>query len=114
MQEVFTKNFEGTYKRPCTIGDLQRCVPEKDESSRAYLSRWLDMKNSCAGIHAQTAMAAFIDGLEKGTLLRHKLKRLQENHQLDLNQMIQLPSEFAVADDNARGSLSATAVPTQD
>ena len=38
MQEAFTKNFEGTYKRPCTVGDLQRCVQEKDETSRAYLS----------------------------------------------------------------------------
>src|SRR3954463_14077718 len=52
MQEAFTKNFEGTYKRPCTVGDLHRCVQEKDETSRAYLSRWLDMKNSCAGVHA--------------------------------------------------------------
>ena len=113
MQEAFTKNFEGTYKRPCTVVDLHRCVQEKDETSRAYLSRWLDMKNSCVGVHAQTAMAAFIDGLERGTLLRHKLKRLQDNHHLDLNQMIQLASEFAAADDDARGSLPATAVPTQ-
>src|SRR4051812_7470324 len=71
------------------------------------------MKNSCAGVHAQTAMAAFIDGLERGTLLRHKLKRLQDNHQLDLNQMIQLATEFVAADDDARGSFPATAVPTQ-
>src|SRR3954462_12438138 len=98
MQEAFTKNFEGTYKRPCTMGDLQRCVHEKDETSHAYLSRWMDMKNSDAGVHAQTTMAAFIDGLERGTLLRHKQKRLQDNHQLDLNQMIQLANEFAAAD----------------
>src|SRR3954462_6582482 len=58
-------------------------------------------------------MAAFIDGLERGMLLRHKMKRLQENHQLDLNQMIQLASEFVAADDDARGSLPATAVPAQ-
>src|SRR3954471_4884722 len=113
MQEAFTKNFEGTYKRPFTVGDLRWCVQEKVETSRAYLSRWLDLKNSCAGVHAQTAMAAFIDGLERGMLLRHKLKFLQDNHQLDLNQMIQLPSEFAAADDDARGSLPAMAVPTQ-
>src|SRR3954462_4234193 len=71
------------------------------------------MKNSCAGVHDQTAMAAFIDGLERGTLLRHKLKRLQDNHQLDLNQMIQLASEFVAVDDDARDSLPTMAVPTQ-
>ena len=76
MQEAFTKNFEGTYKRPCTIGDLQRCLQEKDETSRAYLSRWLGMKNSCAGVHAQTTMDAFIDGMERVMLLRNKLKHL--------------------------------------
>ena len=52
MQEEFTKNFEGTYKCPCTVGDLQRYMQDKDETSRAYLSCWLDMKNSCAGVHA--------------------------------------------------------------
>src|SRR3954469_9125692 len=71
------------------------------------------MKNSCAGVHAQTAMAVFIGGLERGMLLRNKLKRLQDNHQLDLNQMIQLASEFAAAEDDARGSFPATAIPTQ-
>src|SRR3954470_1581740 len=76
MQEAFTKNFEGTYKRPCTVGDLKLCVQEKDKTSRAYLSRRMDTKNSCAGVHDQTTMASFIDGLEKGTLLQHKLKRL--------------------------------------
>lgn len=63
-------------------------MQEKDETSRAYLSRWLDMNNSCVGVHAETTMAAFINGLERDTLLLHKLKHLQDNHQLDLNKMI--------------------------
>src|SRR3954465_14019462 len=33
---------------------------------------------------------------------------------LDLNQVIALSSEFAAADDDARGSLPAIAIPTQD
>ena len=32
MQIAFTKNFEGTYKRSFTVGDLQRCVQQPDES----------------------------------------------------------------------------------
>src|SRR3954470_8648318 len=88
-------------------------MEEKDKSSRAYLSHWLDMKNSCVGVHDQTTMAAFIDVLEKGTLLRHKLKLLQDNHMLDLNQMIQLASEFVATDDDARGSSPVIAIPTQ-
>ena len=57
MQIAFTKNFEGTYKRSFTVGDLQRCVQQPDESSRAFLARWFDMKNSCEGIHDQEQRA---------------------------------------------------------
>jgi hypothetical protein len=110
MQIAFTKNFEGTYKRSCNVGDLQRCVQQPDESSRAFLSRWLDMKNSCEGVHEQTAIIAFIDGLERGSLLRHTLKRMQDGQELDLNKMIAEASKFAAADDDARGSLQATAL----
>ena len=110
MQIAFTKNFEGTYKRSFTVGDLQRCIQQPDESSRAFLARWLDMKNSCEGVHDQTAMHAFIEGLEKGTLLRHTLKRLQDGNQLTLNAMITEASRFTAADDDARGSLQASAV----
>ena len=110
MQIAFTKNFEGTYKRSFTVGDLQRCVQQPDEFSRAFLGSWLDMKNSCEGVHDQTAMHAFIEGLEKGTLLRHTLKRLQDENQLTLNSMIAEASTFAAADDDARGALQASAL----
>ena len=68
------------------------------------------MKNSCERVHDQTAMHAFIEGLEKGTLLRHTLKRLQDRNQLTLNSMITEASTFVAADDEARGSLLASAV----
>jgi hypothetical protein len=50
MQTTFTENFEGTYKRPHNIGDLQRCRRADDETSQTFLARWLDMKNSCEGV----------------------------------------------------------------
>jgi hypothetical protein len=34
MQTAFTENFEGTYKRPHNIGDLQRCRRADDETSQ--------------------------------------------------------------------------------
>ena len=55
-------------------------------------------------------MHAFIEGLEKGTLLRHTLKRLQDGNQLTLNAMITEARRFAAANDDARGSLQALAL----
>jgi hypothetical protein len=73
MQTTFTKNFEGTYKRPYNIGDLQRCRRADDETSRTFLARWLDMKNSCEGVTDESTILAFIDSLERGQLLCHRL-----------------------------------------
>ena len=55
-------------------------------------------------------MHAFIEGLEKGTLLCHTLKHLQDENELTLNSMIAEASKFAAADDDATGALLASAV----
>jgi hypothetical protein len=112
-QIAFTKNFKGTYKRPHTAEDLLRCTQEKDEISRNILARWLDMKNSCEGINAETAILAFIGGLERGSFLRHTLLREQDKQKLTINGMISIASSFGAADDDARDSLMATTLPNK-
>ena len=113
MQIAFTKNFEGTYKCSHTIGDLQRCTQNQGESSREFLARWLDMKNSCEGVTDEMAMISFIDGLRPGSLLRHTLTRKRDKHGLTLNDMINKASSYAAADNDARTSLDASAHPEQ-
>jgi hypothetical protein len=73
MQIAFTQNFEGTYNRPHNIGDLQWCRWADNETSRTFLAGWLDMKNSCEGVTNESAILTFIDSLERGQLLRHRL-----------------------------------------
>jgi hypothetical protein len=110
MQTAFTKNFEGTYKRPHNIGDLQRCRRADDETSRTFLARWLDIKNSCEGVTDESAILAFIDSLERGQLLRHRLLRERNEGKLTLNSMITIASNYAAADDDTRESLKASAI----
>jgi hypothetical protein len=105
MQTAFTENFKGTYKRPHNIGDLQRCRRADDETSRTFLERWLDMKNSCEGVTDKSAILAFIDSLERGQLLRHRLLRERNEGKLTLNSMITIASNYAAADDDACESL---------
>jgi hypothetical protein len=73
MQIAFTENFEGTYKRPHNIGDLQRCRRADNETSQTFFVLWLDMKNSCERVIDESAILAFKDSLERGQLLRHRL-----------------------------------------
>jgi hypothetical protein len=110
MQTTFTQNFEGTYKRPHNIGDLQRCRRADDETSQTFLARWLDMKNSCKGVTDESTILVFIDSLERSQLLRHRLLRERNEGKLTLNSMITIASNYAAADDNARESLKTSAI----
>jgi hypothetical protein len=110
MQMAFTENFEGTYKRPHNIGDLQRCRRADDETSRTFLARWLDMKNSYEGVTDESAILTFIDSLERGQLLRHRLLWEWNEGKLTLNSMITIASNYAAAADDARESLKASAI----
>jgi hypothetical protein len=110
MQTAFTENFKGTYKRPHNIGDRQRCRRADDETSRTFLARWLDMKNSCEGVTDESAILAFIDSLERGQLLRHRLLQKRNEGKLTLNSMITIASNYAAAADDAHESLKASAI----
>jgi hypothetical protein len=68
------------------------------------------MKNSCEGVTAESAILAFIDSLDRGQLLRHRLLRERNEGKLTLNSMITIASNYAAADDDARESLKASAI----
>src|SRR3954471_7178302 len=107
MQSAFFSNFEGTYRRPYTVGDLQRGTQRPRETCRDYLGRWIDTKNSCEGVNEKTAIEAFIAGLPFG-ILRHRLKR---DHVTDLGEMVETASKYANADDDSEGLLNILANP---
>jgi hypothetical protein len=68
------------------------------------------MKNSCEGVTDESAILEFIDSLERGQLLRHRLLRERNEGKLTLNSMITIASNYAAADDDARESLKASAI----
>jgi hypothetical protein len=104
-------DVSGTYKRPATTSDLQACIQKKGETSRNFLTRWLATRNECENVDHTTAMHAFIGGLQRGGLLRHKLTCLANANKLTLDDMISIASDHTAADDDAVGDLPATAIP---
>jgi hypothetical protein len=68
------------------------------------------MKNSCEGVTNESAILAFIDSLETGQLLCHRLLRERNEGKLTLNSMITIASNYAAADDDARESMKASAI----
>jgi hypothetical protein len=68
------------------------------------------MKNSCEGVTDESAILTFIDSLERGQLLRHRLLRERNEGKLTLNSMITIASNYVAAADDARESLKASAI----
>jgi hypothetical protein len=67
----------------------------------------MEMKYSCEEIKDETTILAFLRGLDRGALLRHKLFSEHDECTLTLNGMIQTASSYATTDDDARGTLLA-------
>jgi hypothetical protein len=65
------------------------------------------MKNSCEGVTDESAIVAFIDSLERGHLLRHRLLWERNEGKLTLNSMITIANNYAATDDDAHESLKA-------
>jgi hypothetical protein len=68
------------------------------------------MKNSYEGVTDESAILAFIDSLERGQLLRHRLLRERNEGKLTLNSMITIASNYAATDNDAHESLKASAI----
>ncbi|KAK1686387.1 hypothetical protein QYE76_047235 [Lolium multiflorum] len=101
LKNAFEKHFRGTYKRPATTSDLHACIQKKGETSRSFLTRWLQTRNECEIVDNRTSMHAFIGGLQRGGLLRHKLTCLVNANKLTLDDMITIASDHTTADDDA-------------
>ncbi|KAK1617067.1 hypothetical protein QYE76_022584 [Lolium multiflorum] len=113
LKKAFENHFRGTYKRPATTSDLQACIQKKGETSRSFLTRWLATRNECENVDNRTAMHAFIGGLQRGGLLRHKLTCLVNANKLTLDEMINIASDHTAADDDKDGGSDMVAMTFQ-
>ena len=110
MEKVFSQHFQGTYKRPNTYTDLQGCIQKPDETMTDFVNRWISEKANCHGVSEAQAIHAFYTGLQKKSLLRHRLVREQIT---DLGEMLNLVAQYAAADDSTPGTMTQTSTSYQ-
>ena len=99
MKPIFTQHFQGTYKRPKSITDLQWCVQARNESSREFVSRWSEVKNACEGVSETQVMHAFKQSLRKGMQFRFMVFSDQST---TLGGLLACANRYAIADDDNR------------
>src|SRR3954465_5143184 len=66
---------------------------------RDYLSRWIELKNSCEGVHEIQAIQYFTDGCLADSMLKQKLLRKDFT---SLVELMKVANQFAVSDSAMR------------
>ncbi|SPT17070.1 unnamed protein product [Triticum aestivum] len=100
--EVFVRNFTSTYKRPPKPRQLSLCVQGPNESTRDYLTRWAELRNSCEGVHEVQAIEYFTAGCREGTLLKHQLLC---DEPATLDELLIIADKYATADSSMKSEL---------
>ena len=47
---VFVKTFEGTYKRPGGLVELQHCMQKQNETLHEFIQRWTTLHNTVENV----------------------------------------------------------------
>ena len=77
-----------------------------NESTRDYLTRWAELRNSCEGVHEVQAIEYFTAGCREGTLLKHKLL-CDEPETLD--ELLIIADKYATADSSMKAEIQVSA-----
>lgn len=56
MRRAFSQHFQGTYKHPATMTDLQRCTQQAGESMKAFVDHWIRLRNTCEDVNDAQAI----------------------------------------------------------
>ncbi|KAK1681506.1 hypothetical protein QYE76_042354 [Lolium multiflorum] len=109
FEEAFINNFTGTYRRPGHPQQLEMCKQGPDETDRAYLTRWCEMRNSCEGVHEIQAISFFMGGCRPNTMLWHKLRCSKPKTMAALMAI----ADYALAEEAGKAPAEAAPAPSR-
>jgi hypothetical protein len=99
LVRVFVKNFEGTYKRPGGLAELQLCTQKPAEPTREYIQRWITLHNSVEGVSEFQAIHAFKQGVRYKEL---SLKLARSPDVTSLGRMMEIANKYANGEEEIR------------
>ncbi|KAK1611620.1 hypothetical protein QYE76_035293 [Lolium multiflorum] len=110
FEAAFISNFTGTYRRPGRPQQLEMCKQGPDETDRAYLTRWCEMRNSCEGVHEMQAISFFMGGCRPNTMLWHKLRRSEPK---TMAALMVIADKYALAEEAGKAPADVSPAPAR-
>src|SRR3954468_18593891 len=99
LVRVFVKNFEGTYKRPGGLTELQLCTQGPAEPTREYIQRWITLHNSVEGVSEFQAIHAFKQGVRYKEL---SLKLARSPDVTSFGRLMEIANKYANGEEEIR------------
>ena len=94
----FIKNFEPLAVRPKTFEELRSCVQKPDETLRAYIRRWTEIRNSVKTTSEDMVIDAFVQGVSR----RDFQEFLGRKKPKTVASLLKIATEWADGEDLAR------------
>src|SRR3989337_2842 len=91
LARVFVKNFEGTYKRPGGLSELQHCIQKQNETLREYIQRWTTSNNSVKNVTEHQAICTFKQGIR----YRELILKFGRSDIYSLSRMMEIANRYA-------------------
>jgi hypothetical protein len=101
LTKQFTSNFKSTYKRLASIEEVKACVQQLNETLRSYIQRWSIIENSAVKVSDESAIDAFMLGLQRGDLVE-EMGRIKPKIVSDLMDIVNKFADGEDACDNKR------------
>jgi hypothetical protein len=98
LARVFVKTFEGTYKRPGGLTELQHCVQKNNETLREYIQRWTTLHNTVENVTEHQAVCAF----KAGTRYRELVLKFGRSGDLSLSRAMEIANKYANGEEEDR------------
>src|SRR4051812_13032900 len=99
LVRVFVNIFEGTYKRPGGLTELQLCVQGHAEPTHEYIQRWITLHNSVEGVSEFHAIHAFKQGVKYKEL---SLKLARSPDVTSLTRLMEIANKYANGEEEIR------------
>ena len=91
LARLFTKTFEGTYKRPAGLSKLQHCMQKQNETLRDYIQRWITLHHTVENMLDHQAVFAFKEGVH----YRELNLKFSRTGDMSLARMMEIATKYA-------------------
>ncbi|KAI4994120.1 hypothetical protein ZWY2020_028397 [Hordeum vulgare] len=98
LARVFVRTFEGTFKCPAGLVELQHCVQKPNEPLRDFIQRWTTLYHTMENVTEHQAVCAF----KAGVWYRELYLKFGRTSDISMSKMMEIAARYANGEEEDR------------